>query len=330
MKKTRSSGSKSMSPHRPWLGDPARRHADRRDPAGIFLEHVRAMTPCPREPARADRDASASAQTVPEMASRGSFCPPLIASLILARMLSIGMAGVQQHAEDRAVVRRASCTTGTMSSIAASMPAVAAWQRASTCLVAGVIGDAVDHRLRPRVHVLEAHVGQAGDVLQAFGRQRQRERLAEIGCAAAARARRGCGRHGPGIARIQVSPHGARRHRGKHRLPLRHVRIAILAHHVVAHQRVHQPGRLMRAEHVDALLLSEDVVAPGEHGRAELRHEGDRRFLAQSARAPDRDRPRTRPCRCRNAGRCSWRSLSDFSPVPVVARPLSASHCTIS
>ena len=50
-------------------------------------------------------------------------------------------------------------------------------------LVAAVIGDAVDHRLRPCVHVLIAHVGQASDVLQAFGRQRQREGFAEIGAA---------------------------------------------------------------------------------------------------------------------------------------------------
>ena len=77
----------------------------------------------------------------------------------------------------------------------------------------------------------------------------------------------------PGVA------HRARRHRGKHRLPLGHVRIAVLAHHVVAHQHVHQPGRLVRGEHVDALFLREDVVAPGEHGGAELRHERDRRFL---------------------------------------------------
>ncbi len=149
-------------------------------------------------------------------------------------------------------------TTGIMSSIAASIPAVAAWQRASTSLVAAVIGDAVDHRLRPRVHVLEAHVGEAGDVLQAFGRQRQRERLAQVG-AAGGRQRiedavgMGLELPAPGIA------HRARRHRRKHRRAFRHVRVAVLAHHVVAHQRVHQAGRLVRGEHVDAFLLAEKM-----------------------------------------------------------------------
>ena len=145
-------------------------------------------------------------------------------------------------------------------------------------LVAGVIGDAVDHRLRPRVHVLVAHVGQPGDVLQAFGRQRQRERLAEIGGA----QRRQLVEDAVGMGLELPDPgvaHRARRHRGKHRRAFRHVRIAILAHHVVAHQHVHQPGRLMRREHVDAFLLREDIVAPGEDGRAELRHERDRRLL---------------------------------------------------
>ena len=176
-------------------------------------------------------------------------------------------------------------------------------------LVAGVIGDAVDHRLRPGVHVLEAHVGETGDVLQAFGRQRQRERLAEIGAAARRQfiedaVGMGLELPAPGVA------HGARRHRRKHRRAFRHVRIAVLAHHVVAHQRVHQSRRLMRREHVGALFLAEDVVAPREHGRAELRHERDRRFLPHPARDPDRDRPRTPRRRCRNAGRWTWAGVS--------------------
>src|ERR1700722_8195551 len=58
------------------------------------------------------------------------------------------------------------------------------------------------------------------------------------------------------------------------------MRLAVLAHHVVAHQRVHQSGRLMRGEDVDAFILAEDVVAPDEHGRSQLRYERDRLFLA--------------------------------------------------
>ena len=87
--------------------------------------------------------------------------------------------------------------------------------------IAGIVGDAVDHRLRPGVHVLEAHVGEAGDVLQAFGRQRQRERLAEIGAAFSRKlVEDAVGMSlelpDPGIA------HRARRHRGKHRRAFRH------------------------------------------------------------------------------------------------------------
>ena len=146
-------------------------------------------------------------------------------------------------------------------------------------LVTGVVGDAVDHRLRPRVHVLIAHVGEAGDVLQALGRQRQRERLAEVGAAGGRELVKDAVGMGlkppdPGLA------HGARRHRRKHRRALLHVRIAVLAHHVVTHKPVHQPGWLMRREHINALFLRENVVAPGEDGRAELRHERDRRALA--------------------------------------------------
>ena len=67
------------------------------------------------------------------MASRGSFWPPEIASLMLARMLSIGWPAASSTLRMRVVgmLRQ----TGIMSSIAASMPAVAAWQRASTSLL---------------------------------------------------------------------------------------------------------------------------------------------------------------------------------------------------
>ena len=146
------------------------------------------------------------------------------------------------------------------------------------CRVCGVIGDAVDHRLRPRVHVLEPHVGEPGDVLQAFGRERQGERLDQIGLAPRGEPVEDAFGMGPEARQPDV-PHRARRHRGKHRRALAHMRLAVLAHHVVAHQAVHQSRRLMRGEHVDALFLAEDVVAPGEDGRAQLRHEGDRRLL---------------------------------------------------
>ena len=67
------------------------------------------------------------------MASRGSFWPPDIASLMLARMLSIGMPAFSSTL--RIELLGCFVTTGIMSSIAASIPAVAAWQRASTSLL---------------------------------------------------------------------------------------------------------------------------------------------------------------------------------------------------
>ena len=60
---------------------------------------------------------------------RGSFCPPLMVSLILARTLGSGMppCSITLSSEWFGAL----VTTGSMSSIAASMPAVAVWQRAS-------------------------------------------------------------------------------------------------------------------------------------------------------------------------------------------------------
>jgi len=111
-----------------------------------------------------------------------------------------------------------------------------------------------------------------------LGRQRQRERLDDI------RASLGLQffQDAIGVALEFPQPgllHDARRHRGEHLRALRHVRLAVLAHHVVAHQHIHQSARLMRGENVDALFLGVDIVAAREHGRVELRHKGDRRLL---------------------------------------------------
>ena len=217
-----------------------------------------------------------------------------VARLVLAardRQLDVGadafhvLPRSQQHAEDRGVgVLRHHRDHVVDRRIDARGGGVAA---RLDLLVAGVVGNAVDHRLRPRVHVLEAHVGQSGDVLQAFGRQRQREGLAEVGSTFRREFIEDAVAMGlkllePGIA------HGPRRYRRKHRHALRHMRVAVLAHHVAAHQQVHQPGWLIRRKHVDTLLLREDVVAPGEHGGSQLRHERDRGFF-----------PHPRQCRIR-------------------------------
>lgn len=164
-----------------------------------------------------------------------------------------------------------------MSSIAASMPRVTARLHRR---VAAVIGDALDHALRPRIHVAKADIGKAGDRLQAFAGERQREVAHEIDPAS------GFDRieNAIGVSLEQRSPvrlHRLRRHRRKHRAPLDLMRLAVLAHHVVAHQAIHQTGGLVRGEHVDLLLGDRDVIAAGQQCRAELRHEGDRRLLPQ-------------------------------------------------
>ena len=64
--------------------------------------------------------------------------------------------------------------------------------------IAVVVRDALDHRLRPRVHVLVADVGQAGHRLQALGRERERERVDEVAARPGRRGRRGCGRRDVG------------------------------------------------------------------------------------------------------------------------------------
>ena len=130
MKKTRSSGASATSPIANGLGDATRRHANRRDPARIFLEHVEPRHLARRAPAVNWSGCISSAHTQPATASRGSFWPPEIASLMLARTLSIGMpAAIITPSRLKSSLPR-SC--GIRSSIAASIPAVAAWQRAST------------------------------------------------------------------------------------------------------------------------------------------------------------------------------------------------------
>ena len=62
-----------------------------------------------------------------------------------------------------------------------------------------------------------------------------------------------------------------------------------------------RPAGWSRREHVDALLRDEDVVAPRQQRRAELRHERDRCLAPHRARAPDRDRARTPARRSENA-----------------------------
>jgi hypothetical protein len=100
-----------------------------------------------------------------------------IARLVLAardRKLHIGahalhrLAGGKQHAEDRTVRMLRQYRDHVVDcGIDAGGCGVAA---RLDLLVAGIIGNAVDHRLRPGIHVLIAHVGETSDGLEAFGR----------------------------------------------------------------------------------------------------------------------------------------------------------------
>ncbi len=72
-----------------------------------------------------------------------------------------------------------------------------------------------------------------------------------------------------------------RRDRRLHRAALRLVRIAVMAHHVLAHQPRHQPAGLFRTEDVDPLFPDVDVVTPCEDNPVKLRDKGDRRFGPQ-------------------------------------------------
>ena len=262
----------------PGFGDPPRRHADRRDPARIFLERLQ-----PRDRAALhERELVRMCEQRPHCAGNG------VARLVLAardRKLDVGAhafhrhAAVQHHPEQAEVrLLRQHRHHVVDRSIDAGSGGMAARLDGG---IAGVIGDAVDHALRPRVHVLEAHVGQPRDRLQAFGRERQRKCLHEID--RRLRFERGDDAVGMRLElRCPVRLHRLRRDRRKDRLALGQMRIAILAHHVVAHQLVHQPLRLVRREHVDLLFRDENVVAAAQQRAAQLRHEGDRRFLPKA------------------------------------------------
>ena len=51
--------------------------------------------------------------------------------------------------------------------------------------------------------------------------------------------------------------------------------LAILAHHVVPHELVHEPFGLMRAEHFNVFLAHKNVVTAGQQDRVELRYIGN-------------------------------------------------------
>ena len=143
--------------------------------------------------------------------------------------------------------------------------------------VARIVGTAVDHRLADVVHMGRRHAGQPGDGLQRLGRDRH----GEIGDEVAGSARFQLGKDGLGAGgkdRLPVRLDRARAQRRKQDAAFLHVRRAVLAHHVLAHQPRHQPLGLQRGEGRDAFLLGMNVVAPGDQRGAQFRHVGDGRL----------------------------------------------------
>ena len=147
--------------------------------------------------------------------------------------------------------------------------------------VARVVRTAVDKPLADAVHLGVAHVGQARQHLERLGRDRHRVIRDKVAFAALLQhVQDHRGAHLEMRAPDILDRLG--RDRGEDRAPLGHMRITVLAHHVLAHQQRHQPVGLHRGEHIDALFLLEDVVSPGDQRRAKLRHIGDGRGLAHA------------------------------------------------
>jgi hypothetical protein len=207
------------------------------------------------------------------MASRGSFWPPEMASLMLARMLVLRQAGLHLDGEQRVVGSGLDLRHAFVDVAVDGGGAIVAARL--DLRVAGIVGAAVDHALADAVHLGEMHVGQAGDRLQRLGGQRQGVIGDEIGFP----ARRDFVEDAVGMALEFATPdiaHGFRRDGREDGPALDGVRVAVLAHHVFAHQARHQAAWLDGGKDVGALLVDEDGVALRHQRRAELRNEGDR------------------------------------------------------
>ena len=143
--------------------------------------------------------------------------------------------------------------------------------------IARVIGNAVDHALAPGIHILEAHVLKPGHGFQRTGRERHGVLRNQIGGTQRLQGVEDLPRMGLELCLPHLA-HRAHRDGGVILLALLHVRLAILAHHVVPHEHVHQSARLMRGKYLDVLFAGEDVVAAREQRGVQLRHEGNRRI----------------------------------------------------
>ena len=183
---------------RPGLGHPSRRHPDRRYPPRILLEHL--------DPGHsAGKDQLKLLGVVQQCPDRtgdgiaGLVLPPADGQLDIGPDALHGHPGFERHTQEAAVrVLRDGRNHVVYRDVDSGCCSMAPRFDVS---LSGVVGDPVDHGLRPGIHVLKPHVGQPGDRLEALCREPQREFLAQD-----LRVRSGpvhpvSGRHEPGTAR---------------------------------------------------------------------------------------------------------------------------------
>ena len=141
--------------------------------------------------------------------------------------------------------------------------------------VAGVVGHPVDHRLAPTVEIGVADLGQTAQHLEGLAADRGGVRRHQVGAAAGLEVVE----HPVGQALEDLGPDRLDPAGGDGRVvhePLPPVLLAVGAHHVLAHQDVHQPAGLVGGEDRHVLLTGVDVVPPGQQGGSQLGHEADR------------------------------------------------------
>ena len=145
--------------------------------------------------------------------------------------------------------------------------------------VPGIVGASVDHPLGTAVHLLDGHRAEAGDGLQRFRRDRHCKVAHEITTPARSDPLKDASRCRLEF-RFPVIGDGARAERGKQRAALPHVRLAVLAHHVLPHEDSHQSAWLVGRKDVDPLLMAMDVVAPREQDSVQFGNMRDRCLLS--------------------------------------------------
>ena len=257
-------------------GDAAGRHADGGYPAGIFLEY-----PGPRGGAALDqRQLVGVGEQRPGRPGNG------VARFVLSardRQLHIGadrgfgQPGLHHHRQQRKIGGGGQFWQARGDVGIDRGGAIVAAGRDRR--IAGVIGAAVDHALADPVHFGPGHIGQPGQGPERLARGRAGDIGHQIGVALRRDAVEYGGHGGLELCLPDIA-HGFGRHGGKDRAAFGHMRRAVLAHQVLAHQHGHQPGGLIRGKHRDVLFMDENVVAPGDQRGVKLGDMGNRCLFA--------------------------------------------------